>query len=423
MFLISIDSLRYDYLDALDPVLRALGDETIVPTEPRVQGTATQQSHGSMLTGTHPSIHGLAHDTIDAGLPTIAELLAADQYRCSACVSTGNLSPGFGFDRGFHRYEHQEMDWETRVFNARSIVDTAIDWLETDLEAGHRVFQFIHLFDAHYPYTPSPPVSTESNIDFDLSDRTLSLAAELQDTQMEPIDVADTPLLEGDVERWQRNYRRSLRYIADQLTHFVHVLGQQGILDESLVILTGDHGEEFFEHGYVFHNSLHDENIRPGMAIKPPLSAEFTVPDRPDAVDFMPTIATLAGIETPAVCGGQAWQQSDRATDRITERLTPDAYQIAVELQGEKAIFTYESNYPAPPTDEQIADGPREIEYYELRGEVPREQSMPTPTVATEEAFRDVAERHIGASRRERVGDTKTVSESVKRRLSELGYK
>ncbi|WP_254272265.1 sulfatase-like hydrolase/transferase [Haloarcula marina] len=424
VFVVSIDSLRYDYLDALDPLLAALGDRVTVPSEPRVQGTATQQSHGALYTGTHPGIHGITHGTLDENRPTIAELLSDAQYRCSACVSSGNLSPGFGFGRGFYRYDHQEMDWEDRQFDARSIVDTAIEWLETDLAGGHQVFQFLHLFDAHYPYVPPAPFSPDIEADFELVSRTLTLAARLQDTQVEPTTLDQTELQEGDLDRLKRSYWQSLRYVASQLRRFVDELSRAGVLGESLIVVTGDHGEEFFENGYAFHNSLHDENIRPGMVVKTPADSDIAVPETPDIIDLLPTVVRATGGDVPARCPGQPWQETDRETVRITERIIRPVYQLAIEDGEEKAILTYPSNYPDRPTPETADRGPDSVVYYRLSGsESEREERISVPETHDEEWFLGKAEEFLSEHHSGRQGNKGAVSPSVTRRLKDLGYK
>lgn len=101
--------------------------------------------------------------------------------------------------------------------------------------------------------------------------------------------------------------------------------------DDALIILTGDHGEEFGERGFFTHRSLYDCNIQPFIAIKPSVTAEWSVPDAVDIVDCFPTIAHEIGADVPNRCVGESLQMKDgNLVPRITEGTTPQRYTVAV---------------------------------------------------------------------------------------------
>lgn len=115
VLLISIDSLRYDVSQCMEPILSAMDGEGIVPVEPRTKGHWTPPSHASMFTGVHPGDHkyvdvGDASDhPIHPDLTTLPELLTEHGYKCSGVTSHSRILPEGGFGRGFYRFQFQNM--------------------------------------------------------------------------------------------------------------------------------------------------------------------------------------------------------------------------------------------------------------------------------------------------------------------------
>lgn len=378
IFLISIDALRYDYLDELAPLVDTLGEDAYVPEEPRTQGHWTPVSHASMFTGVHPGEHNLvgygpwAERHIHSELPTISELLAENLYKCSALISNPQIIPELGFGTGFYRFKMNKMNhFPPRDNDARENVNQIIKWVDSDLDgSSNRLFYFMHVLDPHQPYLPPLPRASEQKIDAEILKQFANETT--KDGGGSGKDYIK--LYKGEltidseiIDTIKQYYSETARDTATQVSRLVEHLKRKEIFDESLIIITGDHGEEFGERGFYGHNSLYDANIRPFTAIKPPADAAWTVPDETNTIDFLPTIATEIGATPPDHCQGQAWQTADTdRTPRITERIHEDWYNLAVEVEGIKAIFTYESNGRNRPDEEVIDRGPHQVEYYEL---------------------------------------------------------
>lgn len=435
IFLISVDSVRFDFLEAFAPVLDALGPDAVVPTEPRTQGHWTRPSHASMITGVHPAKHGYVIggrekediNRIDPSLQTLAEFLQDRMYKCSACVATETLGGEYGFSRGFHRFEHKGMSWYKRKMDARDVVDTASTWLADDTtnRRGNDLFYFLHIYDPHYPYIPPFPIRSE-RVDLSVPERFRSHFPTKDYMDVLENDPPDIP--DDQRETVLSFYEQSLAFVAEQLTELIQSMKDAGVFQESFVIILGDHGEEFYERKFALHTSLYDANIRPGMIIKPPASYEGDVPDEIDFIDIFPTIADMVGWESLDQCDGRPMGEIEGPRPRITERLDEDWYNVAVELDGEKAVLTYESNFPRRPSTDRLDSGPVHSEFYELAAVRDGEYAnrwTETPK-AKRERFLSVAEQFIT----ERSLDTGQVdatavqpSRSVLRQLERLGYK
>lgn len=374
--LITLDSLRFDEREHLQPLVNELGDDLIFPDSPRTQGYWTGPSHACMLTGAHPGTHGYVgwsdgvSRPIDPDIKTLGEILHHEGYKCSGIVSHGRLLPQFGFGRGFQRYKLNNMnDFVQRDDDARKTIRDFIQWVEADAGAdGPPPFYFMHLYDPHFPYVPPLPATDCDELD-------LAAVEEFMSNFMGPYnDRPDSndpfnpkPRVAPEVvDLIRQYYRSSIGYTAEQVARFIRTLKTHGLFEDALVIVTGDHGESFGETGYFGHTSLYDANIRPFMAVKPPADADWEVPDVVDTIDFLPTVAELVGTEIPEQCQGTAMQREERTEPRFVERLEQSWYNLAVEHEGRKAIFTYRINYPNRPTDNQLETGPVHVEYHEV---------------------------------------------------------
>jgi len=454
IILVSIDSVSWTEQEALRPLLDALGENASIPTEPRTQGTWTSPSHASMFSGLHPLDHGYVRSAGHVGgeikpihedLTLLPELLADNGYKCSGIVSTSNLSPELGFGRGFTRFQYERMHprkWLGRESDARTCVDRVIEWIQQDTKTPSAdLFYFLQLYDPHYPYVPPLPVE---NLDLDAPKQYFDRYHELGDDDhpISNLGGAETIDQEKIERRWEeafdnsvidtlRDYhRKSITHSATQIRRLVDELKAQGLFEESLIIVTGDHGEEFGERGGHTHGSVNDAVIRPFMVVKPPRDAGWTVPDEGDTIDFLPTIATEIGAPVPSHCQGTTWQNTDKKEFRITEQFwRTNWYQVAVEKDGAKGIFSFEMEEIRRPSIQEVRDGPEYEQFYLLdqvrAGEYDTNEEDVSPELRRDireamEAFvsMDPLSQKFAANEQRYEPDQETIQE-----LRDLGYK
>ncbi|WP_256533521.1 sulfatase-like hydrolase/transferase [Halovivax cerinus] len=439
IFLLSIDTLPYSARESMQPIVEALGSDATIPTEPRTQAHWTPPSHGSMFTGTHPGDHGyVGHGKgqgderpINPTLTTIPELLTDHGYKCSSLVSHTRILPEFGFGRGCHRYRGDVMgynDWVSRNHDSRESLSQVIEWIDTDLQRrDHSLFYFVHVFDPHYPYLP--PLDRLSDKELDLTGpsryREQYDAARGETGEYLRVYERDHDVEQDLSAKMERYHSLSIEYTAEQVARFTDYLKSVDLFDDALIILTGDHGEEFGERGFFTHSSLYDRNIRPFMAIKPPATAEWSVPDTVNTVDFLPTIAHEIGADVPNSCAGEPLQTKDgNSVPRITERITPQRYNVAVESDGVKGIFTYDTGYPDRPSSDVIDAGPVLTEFYDVKavrdGDF-TELDGPSNAAELERIAEEFATSGAGGSYDSAVSATRPAQETEDR-LQDLGY-
>ena len=284
--LVSIDCLRADHVGAygypLDttPSIDALAEGGIVFEKAFSTAPWTLPSHMSMLTGLLPSLHGATKwEKLAASVDYLPELLAGAGYRTAGVVSWVYLSQVYGFERGYDVYRVLEDP------EASDVVDAAIE--ELGRGEGQAQFLFVHLFDPHWPYLP-PPELVER---FGRRPRDISTLLD-KTSSSQPGD-------ETEEEEVIRLYDAEIAFADRELGRLFAAMKARGLYDESLIIVTADHGEAFFEHGHWQHSqTLYDELIHVPLIVKPPGKNEPSRwPEPVSLVDIFVTASKSAGVD------------------------------------------------------------------------------------------------------------------------------
>jgi arylsulfatase len=299
VFLFVVDTLRADALGCYGgpgnptPNLDAFARTALVYERAHSQSSWTLPSTASILTGLHPDQHG-ARDGYSAYLldsnETIAEALASRGFTTGGFSANAILSPTANFDQGFETY--QCLPWP----NARKLSRRVLDWL--DGHESDRVFVWAQFVDPHSPYDapcePSrpgePQASALARADFgELRDRaTRDLA------QPSPANDAE---LKQVAARAHELYLDEVRYFDRCFGRFLDELRARGRLDDAIIVVTSDHGEEFLEHGSLSHgNHLYEETVHVPLIVHAP----GLTPGRTDAPvtgrDVKPLLLDLLGL-------------------------------------------------------------------------------------------------------------------------------
>jgi arylsulfatase A-like enzyme len=294
IILISLDTLAAEHLPTygyefqtapfVDGVLARGG---IVFDRAVAAATTTPQSHMSMFTSVQPCRHGITTgmERVRAGLLTLAEVLRAAGYETGAVTENGWLGYRHGFGRGFNFYaENKSANLMMPEGQIDATLATARRWVMRN--GDKRFFLFLHTFQVHEPYIPPNKYS--------------DLFRQRDGTEVG--EASPRPLREIVA------YDQEIRFTDDRLQGFFGFLRERRLLDDTVIIVTADHGEEFFEHGEQGHGrNLFDEVTRvplivwgPGRVPEGERSAETV-----GHIDLMPTILALAGVSSPAQVSGR----------------------------------------------------------------------------------------------------------------------
>ncbi len=309
VILISMDTTRvdrlgcYGYARDTTPQIDALAADAVLYDRMYSTSSWTLPAHASLFTGKFTTAHGARYDSegplrlTDAiempdhwrhyrarGMAekewTLAQWLAERGYSTAGVVGGPWLKSEFGLDRGFQHYDDEGI---TQVDGRRgsSITDAAVAWLQGT--GRQPFFLFLNYFDPHFPYNPPSPHSTWF----------------LGDKVLDQLPVR---------ERLGILYDGEMRYMDAYIGRLFDALRRRRQFDNSLIIITADHGELLGEHGWYGHGKyLSPEEINIPLLVKYP---QGEVPARRvstpvQTVDVFPVIADRLDAELPPGMQGQ----------------------------------------------------------------------------------------------------------------------
>jgi arylsulfatase A-like enzyme len=326
VILIWADTLRRDHLGAYgyprptSPVIDRLAREGTLFRDCVGQASWTKVATPTLMTSMYPSAHGV-QDFPDR-LPNSAVTLA-DVYRqaghatlsLSSILFTGKFS---NLHKGFEEvHESASLPDGESSKTAREYVDRLLPWLEAHRDVPF--FVFLHVSDPHDPYRPYPPYDAlwadparapehehqlEEARKF-ISDPLLKAfgmpsRAELEKAKIDPEAYADHD------RAW---YDGSIRAMDAEIGRLVERLRGLGLERKVLLVFTGDHGEEFFEHGRAFHGqSVYGEMNNMPLVVWGPgvVPAGRTIDETVQTVDLMPTLLELSRLPIPPAAQGHS---------------------------------------------------------------------------------------------------------------------
>jgi arylsulfatase A-like enzyme len=272
------------------PVLDAVGRESVVFDTAVTQAVYTIASVGSLLTGQYPERHQSVSfaDRLRDDVVTLPALLSNAGYRTAAFPGNAVVSKAFGLDRG---YDEFFPVWERESYTGHgdSVVSAFKEWLSAG--PSKPFFAYVHFREPHFPYNPPPPFDTR------FSPGSLYPAGIQDTTVVDDLNrkAASGESLSGEtLARVRGLYLGNLAYVDSLVGEVLSALDE-----ETIVVVTADHGEALFEHGFLGHNTqLYEESIRIPLLIRGPGVAPRRVFDLVELIDLTPTMAELAGVET-----------------------------------------------------------------------------------------------------------------------------
>jgi membrane-anchored protein YejM (alkaline phosphatase superfamily) len=255
VLLVTIDTLRADHLGCYGyrrdttPNLDALAREGVRFERPISVSSWTLPSHASLLTGLYPAEHGAVTDVkaLPPSAPTLATVLADDGYDTFGAVSHVYLTHRYGFDKGFAHWDESAARGAPQHPVAARVVDRAIGWLRGRKDDAP-FFMWLHIFDPHWEYTPPAPYA--SRFDPDYHGRMTGTYKSLKPYIKAVIGYDEPPPLDPrDLAHVVALYDGEIAYVDHELGRLFDALRRTKLLDQTLVVVTSDHGEEFMEHG------------------------------------------------------------------------------------------------------------------------------------------------------------------------------
>ncbi|MBU0756226.1 MAG: sulfatase-like hydrolase/transferase [Planctomycetes bacterium] len=296
VILISIDTLRADHLAVYGydrspaPALERFAEKAVLFERAYSQAPWTTPSHASMFTSLYPSVLGLGNwpnpGKINPKAFTIAELLSRAGYLSAGFLEAGMVSGKFGFAQGFKPYK--------QGFNhIHESVPACLEWIRE--QGDHRFFVFLHTYDVHR-YDPPDSFRDRFLPDYDGAvEEGIPLARSLQELSNQ--EFTDT-LDEADRRKIVSIYDEGIAYVDHWIGRFLDELEAMDLMDRTVVIITSDHGEEFWEHNHTGHGYTNfEEMLHVPLMIHHPDMAAGRRKGIVRLLDIAPTVAELLGLE------------------------------------------------------------------------------------------------------------------------------
>lgn len=315
-----MDALRADKVPIFTPGARAqtpnlveLAKTSTVFRQYYVQGNESQTSHSSMWTGLYPAVHGVRLAGVGGAwrigpqFEVLAQDVAAAHYATLAVTGNGYVNEDGGYARGFDEFRNmmRETGVENGVIFGQQIVDAALHKL--DRHRSDPAYLFLGTIDTHGPWIARKPwidIYSPGRYRGPFQDYGTAKDLGFKAGSM-GCSIIPPP---ADIERLRAIYDSAISYHDVQVGRLVKQLQSWGIWDQTMLILTADHGEELFEDGRCGHGgSLRDSLTRVPLLIHDParFPPDVVVDEGVEGVDIMPTVLSALGAPASAAPQGE----------------------------------------------------------------------------------------------------------------------
>src|SRR6266480_6652920 len=328
---ITIDTLRPDHLGCYgDKQIGTPNIDTLAADGSRFERAytavpVTLPSHTVIFTGTYPllsGVHDFAANKLNPTQATLASVLKENGYTTGAVIGSAVLDSRFGLNHGFDfYYDHfdfnrlQESNLEEMERPGNLVADVTLDWLNKNY--AKKFFLWMHLYDPHYPYRPPAPY---------------------------------------DAEYKDRPYDGEIAFADAQVGRLIRFLKSKGLYRNTLIILSGDHGESLGEHGEKTHGFfIYNATLHVPLIIHLPGDMHArTVANLVNLADLMPTVLAALNIQIPAQVQGQSLlplmspKKEDNARSLYAETFLPRLHFNWSELRGVETETYHFIDAPKP---------------------------------------------------------------------------
>jgi arylsulfatase A-like enzyme/Flp pilus assembly protein TadD len=288
ILLITLDTMRVDRLSVYSgkyvktPNIDRLAGKSFIFTRAFSHNPVTLPAHTNILTGTTSCFHGISDNTgyrLNERFLTIAQYLKQAGYVTGAFIGAFPLDSRFGLDRGFDVYDdqygtHNQLEFFFVERPAPKVIEPAVHWIsQQDGSPGKKKwFAWVHLFDPHQPYLPPPPYDKEYRHDL---------------------------------------YSGEVAFVDASLKVLFDFLENKGLMENTVIVITGDHGEALGEKGeeshsyFAYNNTIHIPLLLyiPGTV---PGGKGIKIHENVCHVDIFPTICDILNLGIPRHLQGES---------------------------------------------------------------------------------------------------------------------
>ncbi len=443
----------YGYQRETTPHLDRFAEESTLYRQAISAASWTLPSHASLFTGLHISQHGVKFDSPFLGgqIVTLAELLRERGYNTAAFTTNDWVNEKFGFNRGFDtfRWAKRTMEWLNPWFPAETKGEKAIrylrdpvypignrnnrllkEWIGRVRDTGRPFFAYTLYFDPHYPYRPQYPYARRFlrdaprpwwrvNLD---PDRYMSGAIQMSEDELITLRAL---------------YDSRLAGTDAVIGRFLDFLRRSNLLDDTVVIIVADHGENLGDHGLMSHQyCVYDSLIHVPLIIRYPrlFPAGAEVGELVQSLEIFTTILDIVGLdraEIPNDVRGRSLIPEQVASSpmpfAVSEYLTPNLARMR-RLFGQYQVERHNRSLRAVRTSEYkaIFSSDDVHELYHLASDPGETQNLAPDNPAQLAVMRSLLDewlQSVGAhTEAEHAGVPGDLDDSITQRLRDLGY-
>lgn len=310
--IIIMDTARQDRLACYGhfrdntPNLDELARESTVFRSAYSVSSWTAPAHASLFTGLYPAAHGCTQEnwTMGEDLVTLAEVLRHNGYQTYGITENPTISASFGFGQGFDSY--QEV-WRPRDYGEENPAYYLFEGVLAGLDRQKPFFLFINFIEPHAPYD-----SSHEFIDAYVEDPTSGPNG----NDGKEFYLGKVTFSEADFRHMKALYDAEILYTDHQIGRIMERLKSEGLWEETIFIVTSDHGENIGEHGHMEHYfSLHQTTVKIPLMIRYPA---FFRPGTEDVeptqiTDIFPTLMNLLGLDPGEAHGADLLEPGARS--------------------------------------------------------------------------------------------------------------
>jgi len=466
---IILDSLRADHISSYGysrnttPHLDRLAENGVIFTQAISPGTGSPSVHTSWLTGLYPSEHGIwggPNIKVSPNLPLLSELMCDAGYLTAGFSTNLHFGKRYGLDRGFSSFlelqdqrkssnlaliyrclnkmskviNHGRADWGEKN-HSKLLAEVLVSWINQNIDA-QPFFILCNFMETHVPHKPPWKFLTKFVTREDGWRNQMNLVNHLS------VDAAryisgKSGITDDDMRLLLDLYDAEIAFIDDCIGNIMHFLEQKGLLENTLIIITADHGDFYGEHGLIMHNAfLYDELIRVPLIMKLPNVFEGGIicAKQISTLSLSRTVLEFAGVDV--------YQMGIRGESLSS---FPDVRSICPIVFSEgkspgdlfKRIQDFNPDYGGPNVFsfkrsvrttkyKYIWDSERKDEFFSLQDDPKEKNNLITTNHPMKKSLRDNLDQIVGTLKQSSSIETNVFSpeeeREIENRLKSLGY-
>ncbi|MFT7462588.1 MAG: arylsulfatase A-like enzyme [Pseudohongiellaceae bacterium] len=303
-----IDTMRADHTSLIGhrsgrtttPFLDSLADESFVFDRAYAAASWTRASMASIFSSRVPSGHGCEtrYGVMAENIETWTEALDDAGYDTRAVITNGNVLAQHGFDQGFDGFERHTDYLRNAYADVTKLTEPALR--AVDQAGAGPNFIYLHYVDPHDPFQEHPE-----------NDFNPTYAGTMSGSRdaLEPYRWA-APVNDEDRQRVIDLYDGEILWFDGHMRRLFDKLEQRGVLNDSWIVFTSDHGEGLWDHRIQAHGQeVFEEQIHVPLFIRPPggLDARVDVDMPISLIDLAPTMLDLVNVPAPLSFAGRSW--------------------------------------------------------------------------------------------------------------------